>query len=319
MLTVSVAAVPSARGAVMARQHAGGPAEDGRTEVPPIASVNDRSKASRRPAQAGGRPAPRPRARSDDCAGPLPRAGRGRSRVLPGQPGGRPRGRGSLLRVYLTSPSSWTPGTHQPRRRRRRKPGLWRSTSTGSGPSSPGSRWARPTAPRPAPSSPRPSSGSPRRRRRRRTPRQTRRPAHGPGSKPGKDPRSLAVLEKLDQPVAMSFPNETPLEDVLKYVKQATQGANDAGIPIYVDPLGLTEADRTMTSPVSIDLEGVPFATRRFSSCLTSLASSTSSTTASSASPATIPSRLGTRPFHERAYPLRGETGKGRARRAWRG
>ena len=40
------------------------------------------------------------------------------------------------------------------------------------------------------------------------------RPGTGPGSKPGKDARSLAVLAKLEEPVAMSFPNETPLEDV---------------------------------------------------------------------------------------------------------
>jgi tetratricopeptide (TPR) repeat protein len=73
-----------------------------------------------------------------------------------------------------------------------------------------------------------------------------------------RDPKTKQILEKLDQPIAMSFPNETPLEDVLKYIKQATQGVNDSGIPIYVDPLGLTEADRTPTSPVSIDLEGVP-------------------------------------------------------------
>jgi len=74
----------------------------------------------------------------------------------------------------------------------------------------------------------------------------------------GKDSRSLAILAKLEEPVAMSFPNETPLEDVLKYIKQATQGSNDAGIPIYVDPLGLQEADKTMTSPVALDLEHVP-------------------------------------------------------------
>jgi RNA polymerase sigma factor (sigma-70 family) len=83
-------------------------------------------------------------------------------------------------------------------------------------------------------------------------------PAPAPGSKPGQDARSLAVLEKLEQPVAMSFPNETPLEDVLKYIKQATQGPNDAGIPIYVDPQGLADADRTMTSPITIDLERIP-------------------------------------------------------------
>jgi hypothetical protein len=76
-----------------------------------------------------------------------------------------------------------------------------------------------------------------------------------------RDPKTKQILEKLDQPIAMSFPNETPLEDVLKYIKSATQGANDSGIPIYVDPLGLQEADKTLTSPVSLDLEGVPLKT----------------------------------------------------------
>jgi RNA polymerase sigma factor (sigma-70 family) len=83
-------------------------------------------------------------------------------------------------------------------------------------------------------------------------------PAAGPGDKPGKDPRSLAILTKLEEPVAMSFPNETPLDDVLKYIKHATQKSNDSGIPIYVDPQGLQEADKSLTSPIQIDLEGVP-------------------------------------------------------------
>ncbi|MBV8557496.1 MAG: hypothetical protein JO116_18190, partial [Planctomycetaceae bacterium] len=47
----------------------------------------------------------------------------------------------------------------------------------------------------------------------------------------------------------------------LKYIKSATQGPNDTGIPIYVDPVGLQEAEKTMTSPVTLDLEGVPLRT----------------------------------------------------------
>ena len=52
-------------------------------------------------------------------------------------------------------------------------------------------------------------------------------PAASPGTSdgPGKDPRSLAILTKLEEPISMSFPNETPLEDVLKYIKLATRGA----------------------------------------------------------------------------------------------
>ncbi|MHC5544482.1 hypothetical protein ACYOEI_40145, partial [Singulisphaera rosea] len=76
-----------------------------------------------------------------------------------------------------------------------------------------------------------------------------------------RDPKTKAILEKLNEPISMAFPNETPLEDVLKYIKSATQGANDSGIPIYVDPVGLQEAEKTMTSPITLDLEGVPLKT----------------------------------------------------------
>ncbi len=71
-------------------------------------------------------------------------------------------------------------------------------------------------------------------------------------------PPAESTALKLEAPISMSFPNETPLEDVLKYIKSATQGSNDTGIPIYVDPLGLNEAGKTMTSPVVLDLVGVP-------------------------------------------------------------
>src|SRR5207248_1636167 len=66
----------------------------------------------------------------------------------------------------------------------------------------------------------------------------------------GKDPRSRKVFERLEEPVSMSFPNETPLEDVLKYIKSATTSPKDGGIPIYVDPIGLQEAEKSMSSPV---------------------------------------------------------------------
>ena len=56
----------------------------------------------------------------------------------------------------------------------------------------------------------------------------------------------------------MSFANETPLDDVLKYIKQATTTPTFSGIPIYVDPIGLQEAERSLNSTVQMDLEGVP-------------------------------------------------------------
>jgi hypothetical protein len=72
------------------------------------------------------------------------------------------------------------------------------------------------------------------------------------------DQKNRLILAKLDEPVSMSFANETPLDDVLKYVKQATTTATYSGIQIYVDPVALNEAGKTMKSPVKLDVEGVP-------------------------------------------------------------
>jgi hypothetical protein len=56
----------------------------------------------------------------------------------------------------------------------------------------------------------------------------------------------------------MRFLEETPLADVLKYVKNATRQPDDDGIRIFVDPIGLDEAGVTMASSVVIHMEGVP-------------------------------------------------------------
>jgi RNA polymerase sigma factor (sigma-70 family) len=74
-----------------------------------------------------------------------------------------------------------------------------------------------------------------------------------------KDVKSQQIHAKLDVPISMSFNEETPLEDVLKYVRQATTTETYSGIPIYVDPFGLQEAEKSLTSTVrNMDLEGVP-------------------------------------------------------------
>ena len=62
-------------------------------------------------------------------------------------------------------------------------------------------------------------------------------------------PKTKAILATLDESIPMSFANETPLGDVLTYIKQATfkgKKPTDAGIPIYVDPIGLQEAKQTL-------------------------------------------------------------------------
>jgi hypothetical protein len=74
-----------------------------------------------------------------------------------------------------------------------------------------------------------------------------------------RDPKTVAIQSALDRPVSMPFANETPLDDVLKYIKTATTSTEHPdGIPIYVDPIGLQESEKTLTSPVTMNLEGVP-------------------------------------------------------------
>jgi hypothetical protein len=82
-----------------------------------------------------------------------------------------------------------------------------------------------------------------------------------PTSSAGIASANRRIWEALDQPVPMRFQNETPLEDVLKHIRAATRGADGKSIPIYVDPIGLQEAEKSMTSVVVIDLDGVPLKT----------------------------------------------------------
>ncbi len=66
------------------------------------------------------------------------------------------------------------------------------------------------------------------------------------------------IRRKLDQSIPMHFPNGTPLDEVLKYIRGTTRETNFPGIPIYVDPVGLQNAERSLNSPVEIDLDAVP-------------------------------------------------------------
>lgn len=66
------------------------------------------------------------------------------------------------------------------------------------------------------------------------------------------DAKDNAVLAKLEEPISLNF-EMAPLEDVLKFIKSASQGPNDSGIPIFVDPKGLQAAKATMTTPVTIE------------------------------------------------------------------
>jgi hypothetical protein len=73
--------------------------------------------------------------------------------------------------------------------------------------------------------------------------------------------KAAAIWFNLQKPVSMPFADETPLEDVIKYIRSATVSDElPQGIPIYIDPAGLQEADKTMLSPITLNLEGLPLA-----------------------------------------------------------
>lgn len=69
---------------------------------------------------------------------------------------------------------------------------------------------------------------------------------------------SVRILQELERPIPMEFPEPTRLADLLAYVGQSTGGPGRPGIPIHVDPLGLAEAERTLDSKVSIDIQDEP-------------------------------------------------------------
>jgi hypothetical protein len=66
------------------------------------------------------------------------------------------------------------------------------------------------------------------------------------------------IERALERPVALSFPSETALSDVLNSIKSSTHEPDGWETPIYVDPVGLLEAEKTMSSPVTFDVQGVP-------------------------------------------------------------
>ncbi len=71
-------------------------------------------------------------------------------------------------------------------------------------------------------------------------------------------PEAARVWIKLGQKVPLKFPQETPFEEFLKAIKAATADKEDpGGLQIYVDPVGLSESEKTMATPITIDLDGV--------------------------------------------------------------
>ncbi len=70
------------------------------------------------------------------------------------------------------------------------------------------------------------------------------------------------VWIKLGQKVSPPFSQETPLEEFIKFVRTSTSDKEmPNGLSIYVDPVGLQEAEKTMNSPITINLDNVKLET----------------------------------------------------------
>jgi hypothetical protein len=76
------------------------------------------------------------------------------------------------------------------------------------------------------------------------------------------DDRSRKITAALASISDLSFPNETPLQEVVKQLRGRTKSQIfPEGIPIYVDPIGLSEADKTITSTITFDVKDIPLRT----------------------------------------------------------
>jgi hypothetical protein len=81
---------------------------------------------------------------------------------------------------------------------------------------------------------------------------------------PADSPRVVAsnarIVKALDRKISVQFP-EVALGDFLNYIRENTRGRDGDVVPLYVNPVGMAEAEQTLTSPISINLEGTPLKT----------------------------------------------------------
>ena len=70
--------------------------------------------------------------------------------------------------------------------------------------------------------------------------------------------RTKAILDRLEEPVDLAFPKETPLDEVLQHIRRSARKApDDRLIPIYPDPLGFQRSEKTTLFPVTIAAKGI--------------------------------------------------------------
>ncbi len=89
-------------------------------------------------------------------------------------------------------------------------------------------------------------------------------PSIPPEHRAGSDSIATAnarILKTLERRVPFHFEDETPFMDVLTHIKDETRDPSGRDLPIYVDPIGLLEAEKTMQSPVRFAVQNVPLRT----------------------------------------------------------
>ena len=77
---------------------------------------------------------------------------------------------------------------------------------------------------------------------------------------------SARIRQKLDMKAPADFPRVASLETILKTIKKTTTDDNYPGIPIYVDPIGISEVKVTMAA--EIDVYGDQPIRKMLSDCL---------------------------------------------------
>src|SRR5262249_37488714 len=67
------------------------------------------------------------------------------------------------------------------------------------------------------------------------------------------------TMRRLDEPISFDAAGWMALDDCLKHMKNTTaSGQHGGSIPIYVDPAGLQEVRKGLTSPVRFQAKRVP-------------------------------------------------------------
>ena len=70
--------------------------------------------------------------------------------------------------------------------------------------------------------------------------------------------KNAPIRLKLETRIDAQFPKGATLETLLKHIKQVTADGTYSGIPIYVDPVGLAEANKTMGTEVELNYKQAP-------------------------------------------------------------